>query len=89
MKAQPGIQGQPGSGGGEGREDGDSTGWPVPGPLQPDSGLEGCPQRWRASVRGNSQDQKAGSDAALIARLYQEIGQLKVERDFLTERSVP
>ena len=27
--------------------------------------------------------------AALIARLYQEIGQLKVERDFLAERPVP
>ena len=35
------------------------------------------------------QDQKAKSDAALVARLYQEIGQLKVERDFLAERSGP
>ena len=26
---------------------------------------------------------KAKGDAALVARLYQEIGQLKVERDFL------
>ena len=31
----------------------------------------------------------ARSDAALTARLYQEIGQLKVERDFLAERSGP
>ena len=31
---------------------------------------------------------KAASDEeALIARLYQQIGQLKVERDFLAERS--
>ena len=29
------------------------------------------------------------NDAALVARLYQEIGQLKVERDFLAERSGP
>ena len=42
-----------------------------------------------ASVFGNPQEQKAKSDAALIARLYQEIGQLKVERDFLSERSGP
>ena len=40
-----------------------------------------------AGVFGNGQDQKARSDAALTARLYQEIGQLKVERDFLAERS--
>ena len=37
----------------------------------------------------NGQEQKAKSDAALIARLYREIGQLKVERDFLSERSGP
>ena len=42
-----------------------------------------------ASVFGNGQDQKVKSDAALVARLYQEIGQLKVERDFLAERSGP
>ena len=42
-----------------------------------------------AGVFGNGQDQKARSDAALTARLYQEIGQLKVERDFLSERSGP
>ena len=42
-----------------------------------------------AGVFGNGQDRKARSDAALTARLYQEIGQLKVERDFLSERSGP
>ena len=42
-----------------------------------------------AGVFGNGQDQKARSDAALVARLYQEIGQLKLERDFLAERSGP
>ena len=31
----------------------------------------------------NGQEQKASSDAALIARLYQEIGQLKVGAGFL------
>ena len=35
----------------------------------------------------HSKGQKA--DEALIARLYQQIGQLKVERDFLWERSGP
>ena len=29
------------------------------------------------------------SDEALVARLYQQIGQLKVERDFLWEKSGP
>ena len=42
-----------------------------------------------AGVFGNGQDQKARSDAALTARLHQEIGQLKVERDFLSKRSGP
>ena len=42
-----------------------------------------------AGVFGNDQDQKARSDAALGARLYQEIGQLKLEWDFLAERSGP
>ena len=42
-----------------------------------------------SGVFGNGQEQKAKSDAALVARLYQEIGQLKVERDFLGERSGP
>ena len=32
-----------------------------------------------AGVFGNGQEQKAKSDAALVARLYQEIGQLPVE----------
>ncbi len=42
-----------------------------------------------ASVFSNGQEQKANSDTALVARLYQEIGQLKVERGFLSERSGP
>ena len=45
---------------------------------------EGAP-----GVFGNGKDQKSRNDAALVARLYQEIGQLKVERDFLAERSGP
>ena len=42
-----------------------------------------------SGVFGNGKDQKSRNDAALTARLYQEIGQLKVERDFLAERSGP
>ena len=42
-----------------------------------------------SGVFGSGKDQKSRNDAALIARLYQEIGQLKVERDFLAERSGP
>ena len=42
-----------------------------------------------AGVLSNGQEHKAKSYAALVARLYQEIGQLKVDRDFLAERSGP
>ena len=42
-----------------------------------------------AGVFVHGKEQKARNDAALIARLYQEIGQLKVERDFLAEGSCP
>ena len=47
-------------------------------------------RRWKksllegaASVFGDDQAQKKKEDAVLIAQLYQQIGQLKVERDFL------
>ena len=40
-----------------------------------------------AGVFSDGEERKSKSDAALVARLYQEIGQLKVERDFLAERS--
>ena len=36
-----------------------------------------------ASIFGGEQAQKKKDDASLIAQLYQQIGQLKVERDFL------
>ena len=42
-----------------------------------------------AGVFSNGQEHNAKSDAVLVARLYQEIGQLKVERDSLAERSGP
>jgi transposase len=36
-----------------------------------------------AGIFGGDQDQKKKNDAELVARLYQQIGQLKVDRDFL------
>ncbi len=36
-----------------------------------------------AGIFGDDQAQKKKDDASLIAQLYQQIGQLKVERDFL------
>ena len=42
-----------------------------------------------ANVLGGNQDQGRKDEEALIARLYQQIGQLKGERDFLAERSGP
>ena len=42
-----------------------------------------------AGVFGGNQEKRKKADAVLVARLYQQIGQLKVERDFLAERSGP
>ena len=42
-----------------------------------------------AGVFDSGKEQKAKNDTALVARLYQKIGQLKVKRDFLSERSGP
>ena len=36
-----------------------------------------------AGIFGSEQSQKKKEDANLVAELYQQIGQLKVERDFL------
>jgi len=36
-----------------------------------------------AGIFGDEQSQKKKGDAELVAQLYQQIGQLKVERDFL------
>ena len=36
-----------------------------------------------ADIFGDDRDHKKKDDASLIAHLYQQIGQLKVERDFL------
>jgi len=36
-----------------------------------------------AGIFGDDRNQKKKDDASLVARLYQQIGQLKVERDFL------
>tara|TARA_B000000460_G_C21470360_1_gene372313 strand:+ start:81 stop:365 length:285 start_codon:yes stop_codon:yes gene_type:complete len=46
--------------------------------------IEGAPELFN-SGRG----QRDRVHEALIARLYQQIGQLAVERDFLSEKSVP
>ena len=42
-----------------------------------------------AGVFNGNPDHRQKGDDALIARLYQQIGKLKVERDFLAERSGP
>ncbi len=53
-------------------------------------------QAWKKSllegasgVFNGNHDNRQKADEALVARLYQQIGQLKVERDFLAERSGP
>ena len=42
-----------------------------------------------SGVFNGNHDNRQKADEALVARLYQQIGQLKVERDFLAERSGP
>jgi len=53
-------------------------------------------QAWKKALLGGAagvfdgnQDKGRKGEEFLIARLYQQIGQLKVERDFLAERSGP
>ena len=97
-KAQPGFQGQVGPLPSQGQAleavKGEETVAQLAGRYQVHPSQI---QAWKtaltdgaAGVFGNGQDQKARrSGAALIARLYQEIGQSKVERDFLAERPGP
>ncbi len=42
-----------------------------------------------SGVFGENHENRQKAGEALVARLYQQIGQLKVERDFLAERSGP
>ena len=42
-----------------------------------------------AGVFGENHEKRQKADEALVARLYQQIGQLKVERHFLADRSGP
>ncbi len=42
-----------------------------------------------AGVFGENHEKRQKANETLVARLYQQIGQLKVERDFLAERSGP
>ena len=88
-KAQSGFQGQGGAGGGEGGGDGGSTGGQVKVHPRQIQAWKKALTAGAADVFSNGQEQKTKSDASLIARHYQEIGQLKVERDFLSERSGP
>ena len=38
-----------------------------------------------SGLLGGNHERRQKADEALVARLYQQIGQLKVERDFLAE----
>ncbi len=42
-----------------------------------------------AGVFGENHEKRQKADEALVARLYQQIGQLKVELDFLADRFGP
>ena len=89
QEAQLGFQSRGGVGGGEGSGDCVPVGRQVRSPPRPDSNLEKALVEGASGVFANGQGQKSKDDAAPVARLYQEIGQLTVERDFLAERSAP
>ena len=48
------------------------------------SGRGSCWKEWPVSSMGN-RDKRHKSDEVIVARLYQQIGRLKVERDFLAK----
>ena len=64
-----------------------SFGGRIRGPPKPDSGLEKGPAGRGSRVFGENHEKHRKADEALVPRLYQHIGQLKVERDFLAEKS--
>ena len=57
-------------------------------PAKSRHGRRPCWKERPASSTG-TRTKRQKADDALVARLYQQIGQLKVERDFLAERSGP
>ena len=61
------------------------------GSPQPDSSLALANGAAAIFEHGNgtNKGKEQKNNDALVARLYQQIGQLKVERDFLEERSGP
>ena len=84
QEARSGVKGQGSSGGSSKRPDGLGVSLPVRGPPDDDPQLEEatgfeCPELFSS---GHSKPDKGHE--ALVAKLYQQIGQLTVERDCRT-----
>ena len=58
-----------------------------PSSSQQDKRLEEAPTEGAPALFEAGQGQKEKANEAIIPQLYQQIGQLKVERDFLSRRS--
>ena len=80
---QPGIQGESGSGGHQGREDVGRFGAAIRRPSQSDHAMEGAASGGAAGVFGSEAKAGAAAPTVDLKSLHAKIGELTLENDFL------